>query len=198
MAATNEKLEPVTFGASIQQRPASQVEPQVALRSPPSTESTMSGTSADETKKEAMAVDSSNPYSAFYNHPVARRSMDAASAPQSKTHLGVVTVNERDMEAGLPLSTATTQQPKSSVDGRVKECTMWPSRQAVMDQRKTYKRTRGCNLFKNLTSKQRLWAKIVIALVVIAAAVGLGVGISRAVGGGVWAGQGKNKEIPHN
>jgi hypothetical protein len=198
MAATNEKLEPVTFGASIQQRPVSQVEPQVALRSPPSTESTMSGTSADETKKEAMAVDSSNPYSAFYNHPVARRSMDAASAPQSKTHLGVVTVNERDMEAGLPLSTATTQQPKSSVDGRVKECTMWPSRQAVMDQRKTYKRTRGCNLFKNLTSKQRLWAKIVIALVVIAAAVGLGVGISRAVGGGVWAGQGKNKEIPHN
>jgi hypothetical protein len=198
MTATNEKLEPVTFGASIQQRPVSQVEPQVALRSPPSTESTMSGTSADETKKEAMAVDSSNPYSAFYNHPVARRSMDAASAPQSKTHLGVVTVNERDMEAGLPLSTATTQQPKSSVDGRVKECTMWPSRQAVMDQRKTYKRTRGCNLFKNLTSKQRLWAKIVIALVVIAAAVGLGVGISRAVGGGVWAGQGKNKEIPHN
>lgn len=78
---------------------------------------------------------------------------------------------------------------------------MWPSRQAVMDQRKTYKRTRGhCNLFKNLNSKQRMWAKIIIALVVVAAAVGLGVGISRAVGGGVWAGQGRSKEIPgsHN
>jgi hypothetical protein len=75
---------------------------------------------------------------------------------------------------------------------------MWPSRQAVIDQRKTYKRSRGCNLFKNLTGKQRLWIKIIIALIVVAAAVGLGVGISRAVGGGVWAGQGKNKEIPHN
>ena len=73
---------------------------------------------------------------------------------------------------------------------------MWPSRQAVLDQRKTYKRTRGCNLFRNLTSKQRLYCKIVIALLVIAAAVGLGVGISRAVGGGVWAGDGKSKEIP--
>lgn len=193
--AANEKQDPVTFGVTIE-RPASQLEPQPALRSPPSTETTMSATS-EEAAKKAMAVDSSNPYSAFYKHPEARRSMDAASAPQSKTHLDVVTF-ERDVEAGLPLSTATTQQPKSSVDGRVKECTMWPSRQAVIDQRKTYKRTRGCNLFKNLTSKQRLWAKIVIALLVVAAAVGLGVGISRAVGGGVWAGQGKSKEIPHN
>ncbi|KAF2832102.1 hypothetical protein CC86DRAFT_312902 [Ophiobolus disseminans] len=193
--AANEKHEPVTFGVTIE-RPVSQIEPQPALRSAPSTDSAMSSTTADAAKKE-MAVDSSNPYSAFYKHPEARRSMDAASAPQSKTHLDVVTF-ERDVEAGLPLSTATTQQPKSSVDGRVKECTMWPSRQAVIDQRKTYKRTRGCNLFKNLTSKQRLWAKIIIALVVVAAAVGLGVGISRAVGGGVWAGEGKSKEIPHN
>jgi hypothetical protein len=193
--AANEKQQPVTFGATIE-RPLSLSQPQPALRSPPSTESAMSSTSADLAKKEA-AVDSSNPYSAFYKHPEARRSLDAASAPQSKTHLDVHTM-ERDLEAGPPLSAATTQQPKSSVDGRVKECTMWPSRQAVMDQRKTYKRARGCNLFKNLTSKQRLWAKIIIALIVVAAAVGLGVGISRAVGGGVWAGDGKNKEIPHH
>lgn len=196
MAAASEK--PVTFGVTIE-RPVSYIaEPQPALRSPPSTDSHMSSTeSTDAAAKKEMAVDSSNPYSAFYKHPTARRSLDASSAPQSKTHLDVITA-ERDIEAGLPLSAATTQNPKTSVDGRVKECTMWPSRQAVMDQRKTYKRTRGCNLFKNLTSKQRLWAKIIIALIVVAAAVGLGVGISRAVGGGVWAGQGRSKEIPHN
>jgi hypothetical protein len=197
-AHANEKLEPVTFGVTIQ-RPSSPPQPQPALpalRSPPSTESAMSTAAADITAKE-MGVDSSNPYSAFYKHPEARRSMDASSAPQSKTHLDVHTF-ERDAEAGLPLSAATTQQPKSSVDGRVKECSMWPSRQAVIDQRKTYKRARGCTLFKNLTGKQRLWIKIVIALLVVAAATGLGVGISRAVGGGVWAGQGRNKEIPHN
>ncbi|EAT88894.1 hypothetical protein HBH56_067870 [Parastagonospora nodorum] len=202
--AANEKHEPVTFGVTIE-KPSASPQPQPtqpllqsppALRSPPSNESTMSTTSADLAHKE-MGVDSSNPYSAFYKHPEARRSMDASSAPQSKVHLDIHTF-ERDPEAGLPLSAATTQQPKSSVDGRVKECTMWPSRQAVMDQRKTYKRARGCNLFKNLTGKQRLWAKIIIALVVVAAAVGLGVGISRAVGGGVWAGQGRSKEIPHN
>jgi hypothetical protein len=193
--AANEKNAPVTFGATIE-KPASLPKPQPALRSPPSHESTMSSTSAELAKKE-QPLDSSNPYSAFYKHPEARRSMDASSALQSKTHLDITTF-DRDMEAGIPISAATTQQPKSSVDGRVKECTMWPSRQAVIEKRKTYKRTRGCNLFKNLTNKQRLWAKIIIALIVVAAAVGLGVGISRAVGGGVWTGQGKSKEIPHN
>lgn len=196
MAAANEKHEPVTFGVTIERPASPATKPQAPLRTQPSTESTMSSTSADLAKKE-WAMDPSNPCSAFYKHPEARRSMDAPSAPQSKTHLEVNTT-ERDLEAGVPLSAATTQQPKISIDGRVKECTMWPSRQAVLDKRKTYKRSRGCNLFKNLTIKQRLWAKIVIALLVVAAAVGLGVGISRAVGGGVWAGQGKSKEIPHN
>ncbi|CAO2648971.1 Nn.00g099200.m01.CDS01 [Neocucurbitaria sp. VM-36] len=191
--ASNEKHGPVTFGATVE-RPTSLSTPP-PLRSPPSNDSTMSSATEEAAKKE-WAIDPSNPYSAFYKHPEARRSLDASSAPQSKTHLGVTTF---DLEAGAPLSAATTQQqPKASVDGRVKECTMWPSRQAVIDKRKTAQRTRGCAFFRNMTSKQRLWAKIVIGLLVVAAAVGLGVGISRAVGGGVWAGQGKSKEIPHS
>lgn len=141
-------------------------------------------------------VDSTNPYSAFYKHPEARRSLDESRA-QSKVHLDVG-FHERDLEAGVPLSAATTQNPKVSVDGRVKECTMWPSRQTITEKRKMSRRAKGCNLFRSLNSKQRLWAKIIIALVVVAAAVGLGVGISRAVGGGVWSGQGQSKPIPNN
>lgn len=194
MAASDEKHDPVTFGVTIEgPTGAAAVPPKPILRSPPSNDSTMTSVAEEAAAKEAL-VDSANPYSAFYKHPEARRSMDNTLA--SKTHLEVTTY-ERNLEAGVPLSTASTQQlPKVSVDGRVKECTMWPSRQAVLDQRKTYERTRGCNLFRNLTNKQRLWCKLVIALFVIAAAVGLGVGISRAVGGGVWAGDGKSKAIP--
>lgn len=201
MAANNEKYEPITFGVTIEGNthiPKSTPSPAPLL--PSSNASTMTTATADAAKKE-MAIDSSNPYSAFYKHPDARRSLDDVSAPQSKTHLEITTY-ERDLEAGVPLSAATTQQlPKVSVDGRlkeVKECTMWPSRQAVLDKRRDHKRKKGCNLFQGLTSKQRLWIKIIIALLVVGAAVGLGVGISRAVGGGVWAGEGKNKEIPHN
>ncbi|KAF1829748.1 hypothetical protein BDW02DRAFT_134092 [Decorospora gaudefroyi] len=199
--AASEKQTPVTFGATIQPSP-SPFTPQPPLRSPPSNDSTMSSATAEaEAAKKEWAADPSNPYSAFYKHPEALRETRHSlndSAPASKTHLGVA-VHAHDVEAGVPLSVASTQQPhKLSVDGRIKECTMWPSRQAVLDKRKSYQRKRGCAFFRNLTSKQRLWAKIVIALVVVAAAVGLGVGISRAVGGGVWAGNGKSKEIPHD
>jgi hypothetical protein len=189
MAATHAK--PVAFGATIEVPSKSQH----ALRSPPSHESNISATSASITEK-GTPIDQSNPCSAFYNHPEARRSIDMGTQ-QSKTHLDVA-VYERDLESGLPLSAATTQNPKSSVDGRVKECSMWPSRQAMMEKKKLHQRARGCNLFHGLTNKQRLWAKIGIALFVVAAAVALGVGISRAVGGGVWSGDGTSKKIPNN
>ncbi|KAF3006014.1 hypothetical protein E8E13_010593 [Curvularia kusanoi] len=200
MAAPNEKV-PVTFGVTIEgSTDVPKSTPSPAPLVPSSNASTMTTATADAAAKE-IAIDSSNPYSAFYKHPDARRSLDGVSAPQSKTHLEVSTF-ERDLEAGVPLSAATTQQlPKVSVDGRVrevKECTMWPSRQAVLEKRKDHKRNKGCNLYKGMTSKQRLWTKIIIALLVIGAAVGLGVGISRAVGGGVWSGDGQSKQIPHN
>jgi hypothetical protein len=187
MAANDEK--PVTFGVTIE-GPTAPQPAQPALRSAPSNESNMS-----VTEKETV-VDSSNPFSAFYKHPEAKRSMDE-DRQLSKTHLDV-SICERDLEAGVPLSAATTQQPKLSVDGRLKECTMWPSRQAMMDKKKQTKRARGCNLFRNLNSKQRLWVKILIGLLVLGAAVGLGIGISKAVGGGVWAGDGKSKPINNN
>jgi hypothetical protein len=178
MVASTQHGAPVTFGAVVE-------DAHQPLRPQPSNDSNMSATEKDS------AFDSSNPYSAFYKHPAARRSLDA-SAPQSKTHLDVM---ERDLEASsVPLSAATTQNPKVSVDGRVKECTMWPSKQAITERKKMSKRARGCHMFRNLNSKQRLWAKILIAAIVVSCAVAVGVGVSRAVGGGIWTSKG-NKDI---
>ncbi|CAI6341612.1 unnamed protein product [Periconia digitata] len=179
---------PITFGAVVQDAPINSTS-DIPLRPQPSASSSLNAS----TPNDAAGIDSTNPYSAFYKHPEARRSLEASSALQSKTHLEV---DVRDLEAGsLPLSAATTQNPKVSVDGRVKECTMWPSRQTIMENKKMNKRARGCKQFRNLNSKQRLWAKILIAALVIAAAVGLGVGISRAVGGGIWKSKGHTQEI---
>ncbi|KAK7522123.1 uncharacterized protein IWZ02DRAFT_123738 [Phyllosticta citriasiana] len=136
--------------------------------------------------------DSSNPFSAFYQHP------------ESRSHLEV----KQDVENGLlipgangaPLSTATTaSQPKVSMDGRVKECTVWPSKQTLHEKAKAAKVQRGsCQWWGRMSKKHRLWLKILIALTVVALAVGLSVGISRAVGGGVWAGTGQSRTIPNN
>src|SRR6186713_921034 len=97
----------VPFGATIE----GPTKPQPVLRSSSSKDSDMSTTSVDLAEKETP-INHSNPFSAFYQHPEARRSMDE-SVKQSKTHLEVG-VYERDLEAGLPLSAATTQNPKCS------------------------------------------------------------------------------------
>jgi hypothetical protein len=172
------------------------------LRTTPSKESELSTTSFPKD-----GSDPSNPFSAFYRHPPARRSMEHDS---TKSPLDVPAY-DHDLEAGAPLSAATTMQhshshlpashtstntPKISVDGRVKECTMWPTHQTMLQKKKETRRRRGCGLFRSLSSKQRLWVKIGIALFIVALAVGLGIGISKAVGGGVWAGNGKSKAIP--
>lgn len=46
-----------------------------------------------------------------------------------------------------------------------------------------------CGCMAGMDKKKALWIKVLIAFVVVGAAIGVGVGISRAVGGGVW----KNK-----
>ncbi|KAF2200753.1 hypothetical protein GQ43DRAFT_62340 [Delitschia confertaspora ATCC 74209] len=187
---------PVTFGATIHRPNNEHYLTTLPLGEASSNDSALSSAAITPQSEH----DTTNPFSAFYKHPDARRSMEesAQQPATSKVHLSVY---EHDLEAGTPLSAATTTtatHPKVSVDGRVKECTMWPSRQTVLEKKKATKRARGCAFFKNLTAKQRLWAKIIIALVIVAAAVGLGVGISRAVGGGVWAGDHESKPIPNN
>lgn len=190
--------EKTTFGAVVETTTPSHL-PQPTpphSRSAPSRESTLSTIPSIKSTPVTPGEghDPTNPYSAFYSHPDARRSMDEQT-PHSKTRLEVC---EYDLESGSPISVTTTvSPPKLSVDGKVKECTMWPSKQTMMERAKARKREQSCAPFRNLTRKQKLWVKILIALFVVAAAVGLGVGISRAVGGGVWAGNGHNKQIPN-
>lgn len=42
------------------------------------------------------------------------------------------------------------------------------------------------NPFKRMSKKQKFWSKILIAIIIVGAITGLGVGITKAVGGGVF------------
>lgn len=188
--------EKTSFGATIVEQPSttphSELPPLLTTTHLPTVSEVDSVASRTTTPKEDL--DPSNPFSAFYSHPDLRRSTekDRLAPSKSNSHLNV------DLEAGSPISTTTTiQQHKYSVDGRVKECTMWPSRQTLQEKARARKAARGgCNPMRNLSKKQKLWVKIFIAMFVVAAAVGLGIGISKAVGGGVWAGKGESRQIP--
>ncbi|KAG9513187.1 hypothetical protein KCV07_g8942, partial [Aureobasidium melanogenum] len=104
----------------------------------------------------------------------------------------------------LPVSAVPTGS-RSSFDDRTKECTMWPTKQTLRNQDKAERAKRratracGCSSinawWSSMSKKQRLWFKILIAAVVVALACGLGIGISKAVGAGVFAGKGQTKPI---
>ncbi|GAB7353278.1 hypothetical protein MBLNU459_g3783t1 [Dothideomycetes sp. NU459] len=147
----------------------------------------------------------------FYSHSSAAASQLSMPSPSLKSP---VAVYETDLEAGratnsqLNLSGIRTNASgyRSSLDARPKECTMWPTKETLREKAKQEKcrkmstRGFGCGrvnvAWAHLDKKQRLWYKIALALFLVAIAVALGVGITKAVGGGVWASNGQQKTIP--
>lgn len=78
---------------------------------------------------------------------------------------------------------------------------MWPHPATVKKQhkqQKTLKRSKwNCwgRTTHKMSKKQKILLQVLIALFVIGAAVGIGVGVSKAVGGGVWAGKGQTRTL---
>ncbi|KAI9724521.1 MAG: hypothetical protein M1812_000589 [Candelaria pacifica] len=134
-----------------------------------STETLSPSTSQCLPSKEHYDPISPCPSSAFYCHPPTRTSFEQRKN-ESKA---IIEVYDVDMEAGTPAK-------KKTVGGRIKDCKKKSSL--------CTKTQRRWNPMRNLTKKQKLWVQLLVALVIIATAVGIGVGISRAVGGGVVKG----------
>jgi hypothetical protein len=196
--------EKTTFGITVE--PVSATES--TLSQPPlhTQPSHLTETSSLPATPKEIEKELSNPFSAFYNHEApSRPSMDTSSKQCSAANVNKnhhLSPYVHDLEAGSAgaISTTTTiNMPKQSVDGRVRECTMWPSKQSLIDAEKERKKRKGgwWNAMCHMNKKQKMWFRVIVFLIIVAAAVGLGVGISRAVGGGVWAGNGQNKDIPN-
>lgn len=132
----------------------------------------------NSTPTEEYTPSSEHPFSPFYLHPTTRTSFEQHQS-ESKVH---IRIHEQD-----DLEAASTNFPSSEVSRNHKENAVWPcnnqkhKRSLMMERRKG-----GCSPLRGLSKNQKLWAKIIIALVVIGAAVGIGIGISKAVGAGVW------------
>lgn len=68
-----------------------------------------------------------------------------------------------------------------------KDDKVWPcSRTKEKTLLEKQQKKKGCSPFSRLSKKQKFWVQVLIALLVIGAFTGLGLGISKAVGGGVF------------
>lgn len=72
---------------------------------------------------------------------------------------------------------------------------MWPTKKAQKAKAKQQKCAKSWNPMAAWGKKQKMIASAVIALCIIGLAVGLGVGVSKAVGGGVNTMHGTTKPI---
>lgn len=130
------------------------------------------------TRSAAPISDASNPFSPFYDHSEAPTTLSLpVEPPISKASTRVY---ESDLEAGFV-------DADKKLSSQSKDCTVWPGQKTLKDAKKREKRRGECwNPMRGLDKKTRLILKLLIAAVIVGAAVGIGLGISRAVGGGIW------------
>ncbi|KAI5195241.1 hypothetical protein AUEXF2481DRAFT_34087 [Aureobasidium subglaciale EXF-2481] len=160
---------------------------------------------------------SDEPLTPFYATPSADISRQTLPADRvSETDLEsarkegyFITSNPVGSDLNLPSEMAPVSAvptgSRLSFDGRTKECTMWPTKQTLRNQDRAERAKRraaracGCSSIHawwvGTDKRQRLWFKFIVAAFIVAIACGLGIGISKAVGAGVFAGKGQTKPI---
>jgi hypothetical protein len=194
MSATNEKTgvptNVLTINRPTAARQASNQSIEV-LSTIEDVDSTHSLSPTHSTRNEKSLERETSPFSPFYNPAPTRYSLEAQKS-ESKQN---ITTYDTDVEACLtPQKTEATCGRASLLKNKSRsdmDCTVWPGQKALKQKKKAMRKQKGkhlmcCGWMAGLDRKTKIWVKVLIALLVIGAAVGVGVGISRAVGGGVW------------
>ena len=103
---------------------------------------------------------STNPCSPFYAHPTTRTSFE-----QQKNESRInIRIYEHDLESGSQVVVPMKREKNA-----------WPK---TVREKDLCCQKRSLNPMRRLSKKQKMWVKVVIALVIIGAAVGLGIGIA--------------------
>lgn len=149
--------------------------------------SSLTLTPVDTAPNEEYDPTSSHPFSAFYCHPTTRTSFEQLKCESNLR----VQVHETDLEAGHSRRSSEPSRKSRTVKAGGKNALKKKGNPLMCDRNRL-------NPMRKLNKRQKLWAKIFIALLIVGAAVGLGIGISKAVGGGVWKSVNEQAPIGHS
>lgn len=157
-------------------------------------ESTHSLTPTHTRHNEKSLDRETSPFSPFYNPTPTRYSLEAQKS-ESKQNINVIQSSPYDTDLEACLSPQLTT--KSGNMGLLKtrtgnvECAVWPGQKALKQKKKAERRERGTFMMcggcmAGLSNRARLFVKVAVVLLVIGTAIGVGLGVSKAVGGGIW------------
>ena len=164
-----------TFGAEvIHHGPPSKSHLLSLEKEKPSMESLSSvfATPATETPPplpKAYDPTSANACSAFYSHPSTRTSFEQQKS-ESNVHFQVY---QHDLESGSRVA-------QSTYASNTEKDPVWPCRAQLARQESEMRRSRTCGPFRRMSKKQKLTAQILLALLIIGAVLGLGIGLAKA------------------
>ncbi|OJD13225.1 hypothetical protein AJ78_06299 [Emergomyces pasteurianus Ep9510] len=119
------------------------------------------------------------PLSPFYTHPTTRTSLEQLKSESQACYQGY---KLHDAENGYQVPV------KPSMDGQTSDRGLW----GICPSNKQKK----SKWLGSLSRRRRLAVKGLIALVIAGGMVGIGLGISVALGGGVWKSKNQQAEIP--
>ena len=122
----------------------------------------------DAASRDDYTPSSDHPFSPFYSHPTTRTSLEQKKS-ESRVRFQLY---EHDLESG---SRVTQNTQKETAQLYHTNDAVWPSGNKQHEAAP-----------KRLSKKQKFWIKFLIAILVIGAITGLGIGITKAVGGGVF------------
>ncbi|KAK3374096.1 hypothetical protein B0T24DRAFT_287371 [Lasiosphaeria ovina] len=116
-------------------------------------------------------------------HSGISRSSDVSTPTSSHHHANPF---DTDIEAIITTSEHSTRKSAECTKGG-SDCQVWPGQDHWRRKAKAAKMSRhNCNCLAHLSKRNRIMVKVLIGLLIVGIAVGVGFGVSKPLGAGIW------------
>ncbi|KAK4212334.1 hypothetical protein QBC37DRAFT_194692 [Rhypophila decipiens] len=147
-----------------------------------------------ETSSPELAKKPSNPFSSGLT-PAAEKSdasFSRASNVSTPASAGSRNPFDTDIEAIITSSEHCMRKSTECTKGGT-DCHVWPGQEHWRRKAKAAKMSRhNCNCLAHLSKRNRIIVKLLIGFLIIGIAVGVGFGVSKPLGAGIWRSENQN------
>lgn len=141
-----------------------------------------------EKTDEARLTDKDSPqaWSEEMQNPTNEKSLPRSSDVSTPSTIHNANPFDTDIEAMVPSNEPITRKSTQCIRGGA-DCQVWPGQDHWKRKAKAAKRERrACNCLAHLSKRNRIIVKVLIGILIVGIAVGIGFGVSKPLGAGIW------------
>lgn len=130
--------------------------------------------------------DSPQTWSEEMPNPTNEKSLPRSSDVSTPSTIHNANPFDTDIEAMVPSNEPITRKSTQCIRGGA-DCQVWPGQDHWKRKAKAAKRDRrACNCLAHLSKRNRIIVKVLIGILIVGIAVGIGFGVSKPLGAGIW------------